>query len=57
MGGCEYMKSIDRVGLKVLLKNLEKSKTCEQMIKDLKAMKAFKDRVPDNYFETLKKVR
>ena len=57
MGGCEYLSSIDRVGLKVVLKNVEKSKTCEQVVKDLKASKAFKDRVPANYIETMKKVR
>ena len=57
MGGCEYLNSIDRVGLKVVLKNLEKAKTCEQVVKDLKASKSFKDRVPQGYLETMKKVR
>jgi len=57
MGGCEYIQSIDRVGLKVVLKNLQKHKTCENVVKDLKASKAFKDRVPDDYIERMKKVR
>ena len=35
MGGCEYMKSIERVGLKVVLNFLKKFKTCEQVIKEL----------------------
>ena len=51
MGGCEYINSIDRVGLKVMLKHLQKAKTCEKVIDDLKANKAFKDRVPENYYE------
>ena len=51
MAGCEYIQSIDRVGLKVVLKYFEKAKSCEQVIKDLKANKAFKDRVPDDYYE------
>lgn len=35
MGGCEYMQSIDRIGLKVVLNNIKKFKTCEEVIKDL----------------------
>ena len=57
MGGCEYIKSIDRVGLKVVLKNHQKAKSCEQVVKDLKANKAFKDRVPDHYWEQVQKVK
>ena len=57
MGGCEYIKSIDRVGLKVVLKNHQKAKSCEQVVKDLKANKAFKDRVPDQYWEQVQKVK
>ena len=32
MGGCEYMQSIDRIGLKVVLKNLKKFKNCEEFV-------------------------
>ena len=35
MAGCEYLKSIDRIGLKVVLNNIKKFKTCEEVIKDL----------------------
>ena len=41
----------------MVLRIFEKAKSCEGVIKDLKANKAFKDRVPDNYYETLKKVK
>jgi len=53
MGGCEYIESIDRVGLKVVCKNFIKAKSCEQVITDLSNNKAFKDRVPNHYFESL----
>lgn len=35
MGGCEYMKSLDRMGLKSVLNILKKFKTCEEVINDL----------------------
>ena len=49
MAGCEYIESIERVGLKRVLNDYKKAKSCEQVIIDLKANKAFKDRVPENY--------
>lgn len=57
MGGCEYIQSIDRVGLKVVLKNHAKHGSCEKVVKDLKANKLFKDRVPDDYWEQVQKVK
>lgn len=36
MGGCEYLPSIERVGLKVVLNHLEKHETCEKVIEHLR---------------------
>jgi hypothetical protein len=49
MGGCEYLDSIDRVGLKVVLRNLKKAGSCEKVIDSLRNNKAFKDKVPEDY--------
>lgn len=49
MAGCEYLNSIDRVGLKVVLKNFQKAGSCEKVIRDLQSTKAFRERVPPNY--------
>lgn len=57
MAGCEYIQSIDRVGLKVICKSFQKAKSCEQIVKDLIANKKFKDRVPDNYWQNVCKVK
>jgi hypothetical protein len=57
MAGCEYIKSIDRIGLKVVLNNLRKLKTCEEVIKDLQKSLIFKDRVPLNYFDNVQKIK
>ena len=57
MGGCEYLQSIERVGLKVVLKHLLKVKTCEAVLGELKKSKTMKDRVPAGYWEDVCKVR
>lgn len=46
MGGCEYLNSIERVGLKVVLKNVLKVKTCEAAFGELQKSKAMKERIP-----------
>lgn len=56
MGGCEYLPSIQQVGLKVAVRLFGKHKTIEEVIASLKSNKAFKDRVPEQYFEALKRV-
>ena len=57
LGGCEYIQSIDRVGLKTVLKLHQKAGSCEQVIRDLQKTKSFKDRVPENYIEKVNKVK
>jgi 5'-3' exonuclease len=56
MGGCEYLPSIQQVGLKIALKHIHKHGTIEKVIDSLKANKSFKDRVPENYLEAVKRV-
>ena len=57
MGGCEYLQSIDRVGLKVVLKHLNKVDSCEKVVKELLGSKTMKDKVPAGYWESVQKVR
>lgn len=57
MGGCEYMQSIDRVGLKVVLKHLAKVKTCKKVVEELRSSKAMSSKVPANYEKDLEKIR
>lgn len=54
MGGCEYLPSIQGVGLKVALKAFEQHKTIEKVLEGMNAKK--KDKVPFNYLEALRKV-
>ena len=56
MGGCEYLPSIQQVGLKVAIRLFAKHKTLEAVITSLKSNKAFKDRVPDLYLEAVQRV-
>ena len=51
LGGCEYIQSIDRVGMKTILKKYPKAGSCEKVIEELKNTKTFKDRVPDGYMD------
>jgi len=57
MAGCEYIASIDRVGLKRVLNDYKKSKSCAKVIEDLKANKAYKDKVPEDYSDNVEKVK
>jgi exonuclease-1 len=57
MAGCEYIPSIDRVGLKVVLKNMLKLKTCDAVIEEFRKNPKMKDRVPENYWEEIQKVK
>lgn len=56
MGGCEYLPSIQQVGLKVAIRLFAKHKTLEAVLASLKSNKAFKDRIPDLYLEAVKRV-
>ncbi len=56
MGGCEYLPSIQQVGLKVAIRLFGKHKTIEEVINSLKNNKAYKDRVPEKYLEALRRV-
>lgn len=57
MAGCEYINSIDRVGLKVVLRDFKKTGSCKKVVDGLLVNKAMKDRVPDKYFETVLRVK
>lgn len=58
MGGCEYLPSIQQVGLKVAVKMFIKNGgDVEKVIASLKSSKTFKERVPEDYLAALKKVQ
>eukprot|EP00347_Sterkiella_histriomuscorum_P017650 403348528 len=58
MAGCEYLPSIQQVGLKVAIKLFMKNNgDVEQVLESLKTNKIFKDRVPEGYLSALKKVQ
>jgi exonuclease-1 len=57
MGGCEYLPSIQQVGLKVALRLFHKHKALDEVVGSLQKNKAFKDRVPENYLEAVKRVQ
>jgi len=57
MGGCEYLPSIQQVGLKVALRLFHKHKSVEEVVASLQKNKAFKERVPENYLEAVKRVQ
>jgi len=56
MGGCDYLPSIQQVGLKVAIRLFSKHKDIEGVIHHLQSNKAFKERVPAKYLEALRKV-
>ena len=49
MGGNEYGPKIERVGLKVAIKNFGLHKNFEGVLKALRESKTHKDRVPTDY--------
>ena len=51
LSGCEYVRSINRVGIRVLLKNYLKFGSCEKVLKHLQISKNFKDKIPEGYME------
>ena len=57
MGGCEYLPSIQQVGLKVALRLFSKHATADAVVESLMNNKIFKDRVPENYLDALKRVQ
>lgn len=57
MAGCEYLNSIDRVGLKRVLGDYKKAGSCEKVVEALLKNKAMKDRVPEGYFQNVQKVK
>lgn len=57
MGGCDYLPSIQQVGLKVAIRLFGKHKDIDGVILHLQTNKSFKDRVPEKYLEALKKVQ
>ena len=57
MAGCEYIKSIDRVGLKVVLKHLGKVSTCQEVITELRKSKATGPKVPSDYESQMNKIK
>lgn len=49
MAGCEYLDNIERVGLKVAVKNFGKCGNFEGVMAFLRNHKIHKDRVPADY--------
>lgn len=57
MAGCEYLPSIQQVGLKVAIKQFQKFPGgIDKVIEGMKSNTTFKERIPENYVEALKKV-
>ena len=56
MSGCDYLPSMERMGLKTAIKNFAKYKNFDGMIRFLRSHKTFKERIPKNYFEAVRKV-
>jgi hypothetical protein len=57
MGGCEYLPSIQQVGLKVAVKQFMKNGgNIEKVLEIMKTNKTYKDRIPEDYLPALKKV-
>lgn len=57
MGGCDYLPSIQQVGLKVAIRLFGKHKDIEGVINHLQTNKVYKDRVPEKYLDALKRVQ
>lgn len=58
MAGCEYLPSIQQVGLKVAIKQFMKyDANIDKVLENMKLNKTFKDRVPDDYLPALRKVQ
>ncbi|CAI2364037.1 unnamed protein product [Moneuplotes crassus] len=56
MSGCDYLPSMERMGLKTGIKNFAKHKNIESFFMFLRSHKKFKERIPKNYYECVKKV-
>lgn len=54
MAGCEYLDNIERVGLKVAIKNFGKEKDFKGVMTFLRNHKIHKDRVPSDYEDKAK---
>ena len=58
MAGCEYLPSIQQVGIKVALKHFEKfGFEIEKVLEGMKTNKTFSGRIPENYLQALRKVQ
>ena len=51
LSGCDYIKSIKGLGLKVAIKLLNEHKTIEHVIEALRLNKTFTEKVPEGYEE------
>lgn len=56
MAGCDYLPSMERMGLKTGIKHFTKHKTFKGIMNHLKSHKKFKDRIPPNYEDAVEKV-
>ena len=57
MSGCDYLPSIERMGLKTSIKNFVKYKNFKSIMSNLSSHHTFKGKIPKNYVETVLKVR
>lgn len=55
MGGCDYSNSIDKVGLKTVLKDHKKFGSCLNIIKSWLSNKSMKEKVPEFYEQNILK--
>ena len=56
MAGCDYLPSMERMGLKTGIKHFVKYKTFSNLLQFLRNHKKFKDRIPKNYSDAVNKV-
>lgn len=56
MAGCEYLPNIERIGLKVALKNFSKHKTFDAVMEFLRTNKSTKDKIPEAYEQKARQV-
>lgn len=57
MSGCDYLPSINRMGLKSVIKHYSKHNTFPKVMKFLRESKSFKNKIPLNYEECVKLVK
>ena len=55
MGGCDYSNSIDKVGLKTVLKDHKKFGSCMGIVENWMQNKSMRDKIPEFYAQNIQK--